>query len=35
MRLRLAIYVIASLVLLAFHAPAKAVVSLFSGYRDF
>jgi len=35
MRLRLAVYAIASLVLLAFHAPAKAVVSLFSDYRDF
>jgi hypothetical protein len=35
MRIRLAIYAIASLVLLVFHAPAKAVVSLFSDYRDF
>jgi hypothetical protein len=35
MRLRLVIYALASLVLLAFHAPAKALVSLFSDGLDF
>jgi len=35
MRLRLVIYALASLVLLAFHAPAKALVSLLSDYREF
>jgi hypothetical protein len=34
MRLRLVIYVLASLTLLAFHAPAKALVSLISECRD-
>jgi len=35
MRLRLVIYALASLVLLAFHAPAKELVSLLSDYREF
>jgi len=34
MRLRLLIYALASLVLLAFHAPVKAVTSAFSGIRE-
>jgi hypothetical protein len=34
MRLRLAIYGAASLLLLAFYAPARAVVSLISGLRE-
>jgi len=34
MRLRLLIYALASLVLLAFHAPVKAVTSAFSGFRE-
>jgi len=34
MRLRLVLYVVASLVLLAFHAPVKALTSAFSGFRE-
>jgi len=34
MRLRLLLYALASLVLLAFHAPVKAVTSAFSGIRE-
>jgi len=34
MRLRLAIYGAASLVLLAFYAPARALTSLIAGLRD-
>lgn len=34
MRLRLLIYAVASLLLLAFYAPAQAVVSLISECRD-
>jgi hypothetical protein len=34
MRLRLLIYAIASLLLLACHAPVRAVVSLFSDVRE-
>jgi hypothetical protein len=34
MRFRLLIYAVASLVLLAFYAPAKAIVSLFSDWQD-
>ena len=34
MRLRLLIYGLASLVLLAFHAPVRAVVSLFTDCQD-
>ena len=34
MRPRLLIYAIASLVLLAFHAPVRAIVSLFSDCRE-
>jgi hypothetical protein len=34
MRLRLVIYALASLLLLAFHAPVRAVSSLFSEFRE-
>jgi len=34
MRVRLLIYALASLVLLAFYAPAKAITSLFSNWQD-
>jgi hypothetical protein len=34
MRFRLLIYAVASLVLLAFYAPAKAIASLFSDWPD-
>ena len=34
MRLRLLIYALASIVLLAFYAPARAVVALISECRD-
>jgi len=34
MRLRLLIYALASLTLLAFYAPAKAIASLFSNWQD-
>jgi len=34
MRVRLLIYVLASLVLLAFYAPAKAIASFFSNRQD-
>jgi len=34
MRVRLLIYAVASLVLLAFYAPAKAITSLFSNWQD-
>jgi len=34
MRIRLLIYAVASLVLLAFYAPAKAITSLFSNWQD-
>jgi hypothetical protein len=34
MRLRLVIYVLASLFLLAFHAPVRAASSLFSNMRE-
>jgi hypothetical protein len=34
MRLRLFIYAVASLVLLAFYAPAKAITSFFSNCQD-
>jgi hypothetical protein len=34
MRLRLLIYAVASLVLLAFYAPTRAIVSLFSEWQD-
>jgi hypothetical protein len=34
MRIRLLIYATASLVLLAFYAPAKAITSLFSNWQD-
>lgn len=34
MRFRLAIYFIASLTLLAFHAPAHAIISAFARFRD-
>jgi len=34
MRVRLVIYAFASLLLLAFHAPVQAVVSLFSDFRE-
>jgi hypothetical protein len=32
--MRLLIYALASLVLLAFYAPAKAITSLFSNWQD-
>lgn len=34
MRVRLLIYAVASLMLLAFYAPAKAMMSLFSNLQD-
>ena len=34
MRMRLLIYAVASLILLAFYAPAKAMTSLFSNWQD-
>jgi hypothetical protein len=34
MRPRILIYAVASLILLAFHAPVKAVVSLFSDSKE-
>lgn len=34
MRVRLLIYAVASLMLLAFYAPAKAITSLFSNWQD-
>jgi len=34
MRFRLLIYAVASLVLLAFYAPARAIASLFSNWQD-
>jgi hypothetical protein len=34
MRMRLLIYALASLVLLAFYAPAKAITSLFANWQD-
>ena len=34
MRLRIAIYGAASLLLLAFYAPAKAVTSFLAGFRE-
>jgi len=34
MRLRLLIYAVASLVLLAFYAPVKAITTVFSGLRE-
>ena len=34
MRLRLAIYFVASLTLLAFHAPTHAIINAFARFRD-
>jgi hypothetical protein len=34
MRTRLLIYAVASLILLAFYAPTKAIASLFSNWQD-
>jgi hypothetical protein len=34
MRIRLLIYAAASLILLAFYAPAKAITSFFSNWQD-
>jgi len=34
MSFRLLIYAVASLVLLAFYAPARAIASLFSNWQD-
>jgi hypothetical protein len=34
MRIRLIIYALASLALLAFHAPVKAIISTLSSFRE-
>jgi hypothetical protein len=34
MRVRLLIYAVASLVLLAFYAPAKAITAFFTNWQD-